>query len=212
MTLREAWTSHVTAEDYERHMASIGQAQANAELVAFLFAQVQIEPGARVLLAGAGTGQMFDFLPPLLFDGYRVLASDVNPTFLAKLRERIDYETAIDDIEDSRLAPGFGAIIVVLVLEHVDWRRAVASLTRLRPDHLILVIQENPPGMAAAVTPGRTPAGTMRVFAGQARPHLVPAEELAAELAKAGFIPEASEQRAVADGKHMAGLSFAPQS
>jgi hypothetical protein len=36
MTLREAWTRFVAAEDYETHMAAIGQAQANASLVAEL--------------------------------------------------------------------------------------------------------------------------------------------------------------------------------
>src|SRR5882757_5614499 len=122
MTLREAWTTQVTAEDYEAHMARIGQAEANAGLLYDLFAEAAFMPGSRILIAGAGTGQMFDFLPADFLAGYGVTCSDINPAFLEKLSIRYPCETVIDDIENSQLELGWGAIAVVLVLEHVDWR------------------------------------------------------------------------------------------
>lgn len=210
MTLREAWTARVTATDYEAHMQRIGQADANAALLQDLFAAAQVPPAAPVLIAGAGTGQMFTFLPPDFLAGHPVTCTDVNPAFLEKLRERYPCQIAIDDIEDSQLTPGWGAIAVVLVLEHVDWHRAIHSLARLQPENLLLIIQRNPPHIAAAVTPGRLPPGTMQVFAAEAPPHLVPIDQLLAELAAHGLFPHHEEIRPVQDGKAMVGLALKP--
>jgi len=65
--LRRASTEIVTAEDYEEHMASIGQAQAAAELTQQLVQSASLRPGSRITIAGAGTGQMFDFVDPAVF-------------------------------------------------------------------------------------------------------------------------------------------------
>ncbi len=64
MTLADAWLNQVAPEDYEEHMTRIGQAQANASLVEELMAAAAPPAGARVVIAGAGTGQVFDYLPP----------------------------------------------------------------------------------------------------------------------------------------------------
>ena len=48
-------------------MASIGQAQAAAELTHRLIQSASLRPGSRITIAGAGTGQMFDFLAPAVF-------------------------------------------------------------------------------------------------------------------------------------------------
>jgi SAM-dependent methyltransferase len=205
MTLREAWATRVTPEDYETHMARIGQAEANAALIGKL---LHAPAGGRVLIAGAGTGQMFDYLPAGFLAEQRVTCSDVNPAFLAKLRERFTCETTIDDIEDSRLEPGWAAIVVVLVLEHVDWRKAVRSLARLDAEELLVIVQRNPTDVTAAVTPGRTPPGTMSVFANEAPPHLVPVDELIAELGRTGYAVESQEERGVQDGKFMIATVF----
>ncbi len=191
-------------------MARIGQAEANAFLLRDLLEGV----AGRVLIAGAGTGQMFPYLPADFLAACQVTCSDVNPVFLARLRERFACQTVVDDIEDSRLLPGFAAIAVVLVLEHVDWRRALDSLVRLQPEQLVLIVQRNPADVAAAVTPGRLPPGTMRVFAGEAPPHLIPVPELVELLNARGFTLLREDARAVQDGKSMRGLVFTrePQS
>ena len=208
MTLREAWTTAVTAEDYEAHMARIGQAETNANLLRDLFAAAYLPAGSRLLIAGAGTGQMFGYLPVDFLSGHHVTCSDLNPVFLETLRSRYACETVTDDLENSQLQSGWAAIAVVLVLEHVDWRRAVQSLASLKPGKLLLIIQRNPVDVVAAVTPGRMPPGTMRVLAEEAPPKLVPATELIAELAAHGFVLEREESRAVQDGKAMVGLVF----
>jgi hypothetical protein len=205
MTLREAWTQFVAAEDYEAHMAAIGQAQANASLVGELFEAASPRAGSRVLIAGAGSGQIFDWLPPQTFVPHALTCSDINAAFLKRLGRRCACQTVVDDIEDSRLEPGFSVAIVVLVLEHVEWRKALASLARLRPERVIVVIQRNPPGEL----PARERAGTMRIFASQVRSHPIEASALEAELIGLGFMPQLARERAVADGKTMVGLLFA---
>ena len=51
--LRRAWTCIVTADDYEEHMAAIGQAQAAAELTQHLVRSASLQPGSRITIAGA---------------------------------------------------------------------------------------------------------------------------------------------------------------
>ncbi len=114
----------------------------------------------------------------------------------------------MDDVENSALEPGIGLIILVLVLEHVDWRRALASLAAREPEQLLIVTQQNPPHITTAIAPGREPVGTMRVFAEKAQPRLVPFPELEAEMARAGFGLVRQSRRSVADGKSMLGAIF----
>lgn len=206
MTLREAWTRFIAAEDYETHMAAIGQAEANASLVAELVAAATPPPASRILIAGAGTGQMFEHCVPELFRGYTLICSDINPAFLTKLRARCACQTVVDDIEDSRLEPGFSLIIVVLVLEHVEWQKALASLARLRPEHVLVVIQRNPEG----ALPFRERIGTMRLFGSEVEPNLIQSSALVEEFARLGYRLKLRQERAVADGKTMVGLLFTP--
>ncbi len=208
MTLRQAWTQFIAAEDYEAHMAAIGQAQANASLVAELFAAAAPPTGSRVLIAGAGTGQMFDYCAAGLFRPYSLVCSDLNPAFLEKLRGRWECQTVVDDIEDSRLEPGFSLIIVVLVLEHVEWPKAVASLARLRPERVLVVIQRNPEG----ALPHRERVGTMRLFGSEIQPNLIEASALIEEFERTGFRLRLQSERPVADVKTMLGLLFAIES
>ncbi len=204
MTLREAWTRFIAAEDYETHMAAIGQAQANGSLVAELFAAAAPPAGSRVLIAGAGAGQMFEYCSPDTFRAYQLVCSDINPAYLKRLRTRCECQTVVDDIEDSLLVPGFSVIIVVLVLEHVDWRKALASLSRLRPEQVMAVIQRNPEGEL----PHRERIGTMRLFGTEIEPKLIEASELIAEFERLGFRLRLQQERPVADGKTMAGYLF----
>ena len=108
--LHRAWTEIITAEDYEEHMASIGQAQAAAELTHRLIESASLRPGSRITIAGAGTGQMFDFLVLGVFGPHRLTCADLNPVFLARLRERLERhgleaEILEDDIERTALTP-----------------------------------------------------------------------------------------------------------
>lgn len=209
--LRDAWTRIIQADDIDAHLHATGQARANAVLVAGTLAGV--ERGARVLFAGAGTGQMFDYVPASLLTGLEVIFTDINPRYLAKLEVRLagtglTYQTVIDDIEAPALRGPFDAVLAVLVLEHVEWRSALRTIAGWAPRAVHLIIQRNPPEMVSAVTPGRELPGSLAEFARTAHPILLDEGEVRAAMARLGFRAEATRERAVADGKAMVGLSF----
>jgi SAM-dependent methyltransferase len=211
--LRRAWTEIVTAEDYEEHMASIGQAQAAAELTHHLIQSASLRPGSRITIAGAGTGQMFDFLAPEVFRPHRLTCTDLNPVFLARLRERLERhglaaEILEDDIERTALAPRPDLLLSTLLLEHIAWLHGVEAFARLRPRTCGIVLQENPPNMSAAVTPGRRLPPSIARAVETAHPTLVPRDDLIVAMTERGYPYRETEVREVADGKRLVGLLF----
>lgn len=211
--LRRAWTEIVTADDYERHMAAIGQAQAAAELTGWALRSAGLEPGDAVTVAGAGTGQMLDFLDAAALRPYRLTFGDLNRAYLQRLGERlkrhgIEGELVEDDFEQTRLPEGPALLVATLLLEHIEWRRGVESIGRLRPRRCAIVMQENPPGMTRAVTPGRVVPGSIAKAMATAHAKLVVREELVAEMESRGYGLRGKESREVADGKRLVGLLF----
>jgi SAM-dependent methyltransferase len=215
-SLRLAWTRIVTVEDYDEHMAAIGQAQAAAELTEDLVRAAQPQTNGRVVIVGAGTGQMLDFLEPSLLRPFQLTCTDLNPTFLARLQERLDQHglraTILEDdieqtaLERTALEPGPDLLLATLVLEHIDWRRGVEVFAGLRPKACGIILQENPPGMTSSVTPGRRipPSIAKAIAVGHAT--LVPQHELTTEFEARGYGVQARCVRQVADGKRLVGL------
>jgi hypothetical protein len=211
--LRRAWTEIVTAEDYEEHMVSIGQAQAAAELTQRLIQSASLRPSSRITIAGAGTGQMFDFLAPAVFGPHRLTCADLNPVFLARLRERLERygleaEILEDDIERTALTPRPDLLLATLLLEHIAWPRGVEAFARLQPRTCAIVLQENPPNMSGAVTPGRRLPPSIAKAVETAHPTLVPRDDLIVAMTERGYPCRATEVREVADGKRLVGLLF----
>jgi hypothetical protein len=211
--LHEAWRHLILAEDYEAHMAAIGQAQANAELVAEYFAAFPPKPGAAILFLGAGTGQMFDFVSPAFLAPYRTTFADINAAFLHRLRDRLSAHSAIhfltaeDDVEHSSLEPGFALVVAVLLLEHVDWRKAVATMCRLTTGSVLTVTQENPQHFDTSITPGRKLPGSLEQL--RDIPHeLISRAALREEFRLRGFASTHEVARAVADEKKMIASGF----
>jgi SAM-dependent methyltransferase len=213
-SLRQAWTEIVTADDYEEHMASIGQAQAAAELTEHLIRSASLTAGGRITIAGAGTGQMFDFQAPAIFRAYRLTCTDLNPTFLSRLRERLarhglEAEIVEDDIERTALDAGPDLLLATLLLEHIDWRRGIEAFAGLRPKACGIIIQENPPDLTSAVTPGRRLPPSVAKAVETAHPALLPRGLLTGAMAAEGYALRDTAVRQVADGKRLVGLLFA---
>jgi hypothetical protein len=188
-------------------MASIGQAQANADLVAELLALSPPREGGSIWFAGAGTGQMFDFLDPGLLRPYRTAFTDINAAFLERLTARLRgtglaFETRVDDLECPSLAGCFDLVVAVLVLEHVDWRRAVTGMCALSAGRVFVVIQENPPDCVQ-----RPAVGTMQVLR-EIGAHDMDREALVREFEERGYGLRRVAIREVADAKKMVGLEF----
>lgn len=206
-SLRHAWTAIIQPADYEAHMAANGQAQANADLARELFLVAPPPPGAAILFAGAGTGQMFDYLDPGILAPYRTTFTDINPDFLDSLEARLEpyelaFETLVDDIERPSVPGYFDLLIAVLLLEHVDWPTAVAALCRLATWRVFVVIQEDPPNLES-----RPAVGTMNVLR-ELHPRLVDRAELVRAFEKHGFRVHRISSREVADSKKMVAIEF----
>jgi len=211
--LRDAWSRTITAEDYEAHMAAIGQAQANAALVA---EYLQAQPPSRhasLLFAGAGTGQMFEYVSPEILLPFNVTFTDINAGFLNRLRTRLArtpglrYATVVDDLEHTTLSRRFDLVLEVLVLEHVQWGVALATLCKLTERELFVVIQENPPDDAMALTAIRDVPETMKVFR-EVHPTRIPSSDLQSEMKRHGFRRTYAAHKMVSDGKKMVALGF----
>jgi hypothetical protein len=211
--LRRAWTTIVTPDDYEEHMARIGQAQAAADLMRWLIETAGTPPSAHIVIAGAGTGQALDFLDASLFQPFRVTFTDLNPRFLDRLKERLARQCLSanvieDDIEKTSLKPGPDLLLATLLLENIDWRRGVEVIAGLRPSAMGFIIQENPPDMQSAFTPGRTLPASIAEAAAQARPVLIPRDQLVSALVAHGYRQAAASSREVADGKRLIAILF----
>jgi hypothetical protein len=86
---RRAWLEVVSGDDYDQHMATIGQAQVNASLVCQMLGDHPLAPGARLLFVGCGTGQILDFVDLDEIRRFTITFSDINPEFLTKLEGRL---------------------------------------------------------------------------------------------------------------------------
>ena len=212
--LRRAWTQIVTGDDYEEHMAAIGQAQAGAALTQYIIQSANPPDGGRVVIVGAGTGQMLDFLDAAIFRPFRIICTDLNPGYLVRLQERfarngLSATVLEDDIEHTALDPGPDLLLATLLLEHIDWRRGVEVIAGLSPATCGIIIQENPPGMTSTVTPGRRVPPSITQALATAHATLVPRNELLAAFASSGYVCKGNCAQEVADGKRLIALIFA---
>ena len=210
---RRAWTQVVTAGDYETHMAAVGQAEAAASLTRSLLRAASLRTGGRVTIVGAGTGQFLDYLDDRVLRPFRLTFTDINSAFLEILRKRLrrhglTASVLEDDIERSRLPSSPDLLLASLVLEHIDWRAGVKAIAGIRPRFCGLIVQENPPGMDSALTPGRTVPPSIAEAMTLAHPSLIPRRRLTEAMARVQFRCEFVEAVPVADRKQLIGLLF----
>lgn len=211
--LRKAWTEIIQPDDYDAHMAAVGQAQANAALVADYLNSQLSNTNASILFVGAGTGQMFDFVSPNILRPFSVTFADINTTYLERLSARLTpvkglvFKTQPDDIEQTKISRRFGLVVATLVLEHVDWRKAVAIICSLAARDAFVVIQENPPDAGTAMNPTRQIPSTMKIFK-DVHPTLISPADLDSEFERHSFSRSYSTERQVADAKKMLARAF----
>ena len=195
-------------------MADVGQAQANAEIVRDLTIGLALAPDSKVLFVGAGPGQMFNHVSADFLQSFRLTFTDINQEFLSRLAERATaagltrFETIIDDVEESKLQEAVDLAVVVLVLEHVDWRKALENLIAMPCKRLVIVIQKNPPEMETNVSPHRPLRGSLQEASSGEQAHLIDEDDLTAFLAAREYVVAAKDERVVPDDKRMCGLLF----
>jgi hypothetical protein len=196
-------------------MADIGQAQANAELVRDLLGSLDLESDSKILFAGAGPGQMFDYVDGKDLSPLNLTFTDISEHFLEKVSERArsagltKFRAVLDDVEAPKVNGPFHVVVLVLVLEHVDWKKALGALSRLGVERFLIVIQNNPPEVSTNVSPNRPLRGSLQEASEGEKAHLIPSDELVREMEQLGYRVERSDNRDVLDGKTMCGFLFA---
>jgi hypothetical protein len=211
--LRKGWTEIITGADLDRHLAEVGQARANARLLVEMLADSSLPSGAALLLVGVGTGQFLDYVDADALAPYRLTCTDINAQFLGALEARlrrtpqVSASVQLDDIEQTTLGGPFDGAAAVLLLEHIEWKKGIASLAGLAPTWLYLVIQRNDAN-PDVLTVKRDLAPSIRTFGEMASPGLVPESELTGLLAERGYPLHQRYERPVPDHKTMVGLVY----
>ena len=85
----------------------------------------------------------------------------------------------------------------------MDWRKGVAAIAELRPAACGIIIQENPPGMTTAVTPGRRIPPSIAAAMEIAQPTLIPYGDLLSAFEARTYHCVLTDSLEVADGKRL---------
>lgn len=174
--------------DYESHMAlpAIGQARILAEELARATSQMAARS---VALVGCSGGNGLATLPAC---ARRIVAIDINPSYVETVRERFgggdaELEPFVADIQQG--APPCAPVDLVfagLILEYVDLVPAMRSLRRLcAPEGMMVAIIQLPSGSGQFVSP--SPFASLRSLQGWAR--TLTRRELQEHARMAGFRP-----------------------
>jgi SAM-dependent methyltransferase len=150
--------------DYVAHMSSpaVGQRPVLSRLLGEALEHVRPRI---VLVLGCSTGNGLEHVDPAVTS--RVVAIDLNPEYLRRLRERFpNHGFEIDvrcgdaiDIDLEREA--FDLVHAALIFEYVEWRVLLPRIaSALRPGAALSVILQSPSASSPAVTP--TPFTSLR--------------------------------------------------
>lgn len=210
---RRGWLEIIKADELDGHMASIGQAETNANLVKEMFKDFPLEACAKLLVPGCGTGQMFDYIAPDDLGTDIVMSfSDINPAFFERLEERmkkfegVEYSAKADNFEDTKFSGEFDAALVVLLLHHIEWKRGLKSSLKLGVKNYYIIIQEQASG--EPITKERELFPSIKEFSKVAGSDLVNKKELIDFMEENGFRLLKEFKRDVPDNKIMTGLIF----
>ncbi len=195
------WTA-VAPADYEAHMTSPAVAQLPV-LSGIVARELAALRPSSLLVVGCATGNGFEPIDPRVTG--RVAGIDVNPGFLAVLRERhggrlrgLDLYAA--DVLDPALEPGtFELVHAALLLEHVPWQPALRRIAGwIRAGGLLSLVLQLPSAESAPVSPSVIAARYPGI--GETMRLVEPAalNQAALEL---GLAPQASERLALPQGK-----------
>lgn len=211
--LRTAWTHVVKADELDIHLDAIGQAEVNAEIVEKMISDFPLPKGSKLLMPGCGTGQIFNYISHKVLSCHKLVFTDINRTFLDALSERLsgteiwNFSCHIDDLEGSVLSERFDGIIPVLVLEQLEWEKAIQTMVGFMPTFIYLIIQEQSSAAETIRVHQKLP-DSMKRFSEMAEPRLVPRDDLIGHLSAENYRLNKVYEQQVPNNKVMAGLVF----
>jgi SAM-dependent methyltransferase len=204
------WLS-IPAPDYEAHMASPEVGQLQFLNTVFKETLAGRRPKS-LLIPGCATGNGFEHIDFTITK--RVVAVDINPAYLALLRERFQdavkrIETVEKDILACEFAPAsFDLIFGGLIFEYIDAATALGRFrTWLDSAGVLVAVLQLPDDQLPVVTETsfaslRKLAPIMKLLIGEAFDEAAAAQDL---------IRVKAEVRRLASGKRMYVASYAPR-
>lgn len=150
---------HIPASDYEGHMSSPNIAQ--QQFLARTFQQALAQHNSTsIALLGCTTGNGLEFINPAMT--HRVTALDLNPDYLAILRQRFGHTLPGLEIVQANLETcsleqsAYTLIHAGLVFEYVDPQTVLTKIAQwLRADGVLVTVLQLPASAIAKVSPSR---------------------------------------------------------
>lgn len=208
---KKHWQELVEPDDYDAHMIEAGQASVNAMLVKEMFSRFPLAAGSTVYVPGCGTGQLFDFLKPDALGSFRYIFADIKPEFLERLKNRIssglNYKIIQDDVELSAVTEKADAALVVLLLQHIDWRVGLKNILVTKPKWLFVIEQEQD-AKDSEINKNRKLRPSMKKFSEAAKTELLDRGELEDFLKGAGYARRWLQAESVPYTKRMVAFVF----
>ena len=209
---KEAWLHIIEPDDLDKHMTNIKQANTNAEIVKDLFKKHPLKEGSKLLIHGCGTCQIFDYIKPSDIGNVHMTFADISPKLLEVTKRRLSrhkiaYDVLIDDIENTNIKKHYDAVLLVLVLLHVDWKRSLENMIKLNPSSFYIIEQEQKTE-GCTVTKEKKLPPSIRKYAEVSTAELIHRKVLIKFFNDRGYKLVYTTKRAVPDEKVMVGFVF----
>lgn len=215
---REVWQqSKIPPEELDLLMADNGQAEANAHHIERFFREYPLPVDSSLLIHGCGTCQMFDYLNPADIGKVNITFADIGPGMLEIARRRLaqykelSFQLITDDVENSSLEGRYDAILLSMLLLHVDWRKCLRNIIKLKPGRIFIIEQEQKEGTQITGSKNRPLPPTIQQYAEAVSIELVPRQDLIEFLKESGYRLECINETPVPDDKVMSGFIFIRQ-
>ncbi len=208
---KEHWKNIVTPEDLDFHLRVVGQASVNASLVKKMLLLHPLASGSTIYVPGCGTGQMFDYFNPTEIGRFEWLFSDYNGDLALRVHERlskeIEFQVFVDDIENTKFTDKVDGALIVLLLQHINWRKALRNISRNEPKYIYCIIQDEDiyPQQESTRAELRS---SIKKFSEVAETELIKESDLTSLLGSLTYKKVFQESVAVPESKRMVSLVY----
>jgi len=143
------WKYFLSADCLNKYLRLNGQAKLNSFFILRMLKGSPLKSKSNMLVHGAGTGQLFSNIEILKeLRKYNLTFADINLKYLEKLNEfmnhkHTNYKIKIDDLENTHLKEIFDGVLLVLLLQHLNWEKAINNIIKFnKPSKIYIIIQE----------------------------------------------------------------------
>ena len=155
---------------------------------------------------------MFDYIKPSDIGKVSMTFADINSKMLEVAERRlrkheVSYSLLVDDIENTKIRDHYDAVLLILVLLHIDWKKSLECMIRLAPSSFYIIEQEQEPGKPSVTRKRKLPPSIQK-YAEVEAVKLISRKELTEVFKKSGYSLSYTVEKAVPDNKVMVGFVY----